>query len=182
MATRDPKKPRPKQLLSDHDPHHALEIKQLIKYCNEFIKAYLTVSEASLSKYATHVKNFFIEQSTNPEFNCLVGSLLSKISNILQPFVRVRETSRSVKNEDLEYDLKRSLGEEQDTNEKLRKKLLRMKEELDSYRERSTKLTNFIYMLRKNNIDVDSLYEKGCDNWEESSASKPLKRERRKLE
>ncbi len=37
-----------------------------------------------------------------------------------------------------------------------------MKEEINKYKLISGKLTNFVYMLRINNIDVDSLYEKGC--------------------
>ncbi len=42
--------------------------------------------------------------------------------------------------------------------EKQGKKMKMLKEELNRYKETSTKLTNFIYMLRVNNIDVDSLY------------------------
>ena len=31
-------------------------------------------------------------------------------------------------------------------------------------------MTNFIYLLRKNNIDVDSMYEKGCLEGESTEA------------
>jgi hypothetical protein len=46
--------------------------------------------------------------------------------------------------------------------EKQGRKINMMKEELNKYKETSTKLTNFVYMLRVNNIDVDTLYDRGC--------------------
>jgi hypothetical protein len=44
--------------------------------------------------------------------------------------------------------------------DKQRTKIKELKEEVNMYKDKSTKLTNFIYMLRINNIDIDSLYEK----------------------
>ena len=57
-------------------------------------------------------------------------------------------------------------------NAKLRKKIDRMHEEIENYRVVSNRHMNFIYMLKKNNIDVEYLYGRGCENEEEKAYRK----------
>ena len=47
-----------------------------------------------------------------------------------------------------------------------------MHDELENYRIVSNRHMSFIYMLKKNNIDVEYLYGKGCENEEEKSFKK----------
>ena len=75
---------------------------------------------------------------------------------MLQPFLVTRPPS--VYEDNQEYKLKEEISTMSQKMEKQGKKMKMLKEELNRYKETSTKLTNFIYMLRVNNIDVDSLY------------------------
>ena len=79
---------------------------------------------------------------------------------MLQPFLVAR--APSIFGDEQDYKLKDELSTMTHQLEKQTRKLKMMKEELNKYKETSTKLTNFAYMLRVNNIDVDTLYEKGC--------------------
>lgn len=61
-----------------------------------------------------------------------------------------------------EYRLREEISCMKGKMQKMDRKICRLKEEIKQYKITSGKLTNFVYMLRVNNIDVDSLYEKGC--------------------
>lgn len=110
MQCRESKKGKLKQ-----SPQHATttltaELKTFVKNCNIFLKAHIETAEHHISRYAQHVKEFFIQESTNPDYSCLMGSLLSKIANILQPFAGVKEKKKSSKGDHMIEELNRQLA------------------------------------------------------------------------
>jgi regulator of replication initiation timing len=78
----------------------------------------------------------------------LLTNVFSKFSNILQPF-----TSYSY---DLSLDsLKEEVGTLRENNRRLTKKVSKLKQDLEEYRVKSNRTTEFIYLLRVHNINID---------------------------
>jgi len=97
------------------------------------------------------VKDLLIQLTTNQ--TPIISNVFSKFSNILQPF-----TTYSY---DLSLDsLKHEIALLRDDNHKLKKRVDRLKLQLEDYRVKSCKSMEFIYMLRVNNINIDELFRK----------------------
>jgi hypothetical protein len=63
-------------------------LKIVIKSLNEFLKRHFEKAINNIDNYAVVVKEYFVEESTNSNYHCLIGSLFSKIANMLQPFIQ----------------------------------------------------------------------------------------------
>ena len=141
-----------KKVAKSEDPLEK-ELKEINSALNRFLKQYFTIELESLQGYLHNVKDLLIELTTR-KLSPLLTNVFSKFSNILQPF-----TSYSY---DLSLDsLKQQIAECQDQNFKLTKKNRLLKQELEDYRTKSNRLSEFVYMLRVNNINVDELYKTG---------------------
>lgn len=141
-----------KKVAKSEDPLEK-ELKEINSALNRFLKQYFTIELESLQGYLHNVKDLLIELTTR-KLSPLLTNVFSKFSNILQPF-----TSYSY---DLSLDsLKQQIAECQDQNLKLTKKNRLLKQELEDYRTKSNRLSEFVYMLRVNNINVDELYKTG---------------------
>lgn len=88
MASKESKKIKTRLSLAPETDNLGNELKMIIKSLNDFLKKYFDRSTIDVKEYASLVKDYFIEESTNSNYNCLIGSLFSKISNMLQPFIQ----------------------------------------------------------------------------------------------
>jgi hypothetical protein len=132
------------------------ELKEINSALNRFLKQYFTIELECLQEYLHNVKDLLIELTTR-KLSPLLTNVFSKFSNILQPF-----TSYSY---DLSLDsLKQQVSLLHENNHKIAKKTNSLKQELDEYRTKANRLSQFVYMLRVNNVNVDELYRRGVMN------------------
>ena len=80
---------RHKQTGKKEDVQSKEDIKVIIKKINEFLKKFFDASLDNIAIYSIHVKEFFIDLATIKGQSSAMSEMFSKISNILQPFLKV---------------------------------------------------------------------------------------------